>query len=98
MPAVERAIRDAGDQLEDDALSELDREWMRHVRRRGTTVHVEAVMPPSSDRYVVAAVIGALAAGAIEGCVDVMLGNPILDAFEPAYSAGWASRKASTAR
>ena len=79
--AVERAIREAGDHLEDDALSELDREWMRYVRRRGTTLHVDAVLPASADRYVAAAVIGALARGAIEGCVDVMSGNDLLDAF-----------------
>ena len=56
---------------------------MRFVRCNGTTVHVDARLPTSSDRYVAAAVLGALARRAIEGCVDVMRGGHVLDAFAP---------------
>jgi hypothetical protein len=81
--AVDLAIGEAAEHLEDDGLSHLDREWMRFVRRRGTTLHVEATLPTSADRYVAAAVLGALAKRAIEGCVDVMRGGHVVDAFAP---------------
>ena len=67
--------------LEDDEVSELDREWLRFVSRRGTTVRVDAIMPPSADRYVAATIIGVLARDAVEGCVEVMRGDHLLDAF-----------------
>ena len=78
---LDRAVRDASEHLEDDGLSDLDREWMSFVWRRGTTVHVEAILPSSSDRYIAAAFLGALARTAIEGCVDVKRGGHVLDAF-----------------
>jgi len=80
---LDRAILDASEHLEDDGLSELDREWMRFVSRRGTTVHVEAILPASADRHVAAAFLEALARSAIEGCVDVKRGGHVLDAFAP---------------
>lgn len=79
--ALELAIGEAAEHLEDDGISELDREWMRFVSRRGTTVHVDATLPTSADRYIAAAVLGALARSAIEGCVDVKRGDHVLDAF-----------------
>lgn len=81
--AVERAFVEASEHLDDDTLADVDREWMRFVQRRGTTIHVDAVLPASADRHIAAAVLGALARSAIEGCVDVKRGGDVLDAFAP---------------
>ena len=74
--ALDAAIVEATEQLDID-----DFEWMRFVSRRGTTIRVEASVPASIDRYVAAAVLGALARNAVEGCVDCKRGDALVDAF-----------------
>ena len=81
--AIDLAIHEAHEHLEDDGISDLDREWIRRLWQRGTTIHVDVVMPPTADSYVAAGVLGALASRAIEGCVDVTRGGDIVDAFAP---------------
>jgi hypothetical protein len=81
--ALDRALCEAREYLDDDELAELDRRWMQFLSRRGMTVHVEAILPSTSDRYLAAAVLGALARSAVEGRVDVTIGNDILDAIAP---------------
>lgn len=80
---LERVLAEARACLDDDDVSDLDREWLRFVSRRGTTVRINATMPPAADRYVAAALLGILAGSAIEGCVEVMAGDHLLDAFTP---------------
>lgn len=72
---LDRALCDARDHLEDDAS------WMQFLFRRGTTVFVDATLPPSADRQIAAAVLGALADTAVEGHVDVTIGSQLLDAY-----------------
>lgn len=81
--AVDEAIDDAAEQLEDDGIHDLDRAWMGYLLRRGTVVHVDAILPATADRHVAAAILAALARHAIEGCVDVRRGGHVLDAFAP---------------
>ena len=79
--SLERVLAEARAYLDDDDVCDLDRDWLRFVSRRGTTVRVDAIMPASADRYVAAALIGVLARAAVEGCVEVMRGDHLLDAF-----------------
>ena len=73
---LDAAIVEATEHLDVD-----DFEWMRFVTRRGTTIRVEAVVPASVDRQGAAAVLGALAQRAVEGCVDCTRGDTLVDAF-----------------
>lgn len=78
---LDRALCAAQACLEDDELGDLDRLWLQWLSRRGTVVRVAAVLPPTIDRYVAAAVVGSLAEHAIEGVVDVTCGCHLVDAF-----------------
>jgi hypothetical protein len=61
-------------------LADLEEE-ARFLLRRGMNVLVDAVLPHTADRHVTAAVLGALAQSAVEGHVDVTIGNQLVDAF-----------------
>ena len=79
--AIDSALREARECLDDDELSEHDRDWMRYVCQRGMTVHVNAVLPEYADRFLAAAILGAFARRAVAGRVDVTRGNQRLDTF-----------------
>ena len=79
--ALDRALCEAREHLEDTEVSELDLSWMRFLSRRGMTLIVDAAFPHTADRYVAAAVLGALAHTAVEGHVDVTIGSQLVDAF-----------------
>src|SRR5688572_447292 len=81
LAAVDHAMREAREHLDDDDVSDLDREWMRYISQRGMTVHVSAVLPDYADRFVAAAILGALARRAVAGRVDVTRGNRWIDTF-----------------
>lgn len=77
---LDRALSEVREHLEDVEL-DTDRGWLQYLSRRGMTIHVDAALPTFADRYVAAAVLGSLAEGAVEGCVDVTIGNQLVDAF-----------------
>lgn len=79
--ALDRALCEARDHLDDDELGEIDRRWMQFLSRRGMTVHVAAIVPDTIDRYLAAVVLGALARGSAEGKVELIRGNKLLDTF-----------------
>lgn len=79
--ALDRALHEARDHLDDDEVSDQDRDWMRHLCQRGMTVHVNAVLPEYADRFLAAAILGALARRAVDGRVDVTRGSQRLDTF-----------------
>jgi hypothetical protein len=79
--ALDQALCEARDHLDDDQLCDVDREWMRYLSRTGLTVHVEAILPDSADPYVAAAVLGSLSRPAVEGRVHVTRGMQVLDTF-----------------
>ncbi len=79
--ALDRALCEARDMLDDDELTELERRWMSFLSRTGMTVHVDAILPETTDRYIAAAVIGALARTAVAGQVHVTRGQQLLDAI-----------------
>ena len=46
------------------------------------TVHVAAILPETTDRYIAAAGIGALARSAVDGHVSVTRDDRLVDAIE----------------
>ena len=80
--AIDAALCDARDHLDDSELSHTDSEWMRYLWRNGMTLHVDAILPETADRFVAAAILGALARQAINGRVQVTRLNQCLDTFE----------------
>jgi len=79
--ALDRALCEARDMLDDDELTDLERRWMSFLSRRGMTVHVDAALPETTDRYIAAAVVGALARTAVAGQVQITRGAQVLDAI-----------------
>jgi hypothetical protein len=84
LDALDRALGEVRDHLDDEDPSDPENAWMRYLWRHGMTLHVEAILPASADRHVAAAVVTALAREAIDGCVRVTCGATTLDAFDPA--------------
>jgi hypothetical protein len=79
--ALDRALCEVRDHLDDVELSDDESTWLRSLTRRGMTLVVAASLPRSADRHVAAAVLGALAQTAVEGHVDVTIGSQLVDAF-----------------
>lgn len=79
--ALDRALGEVRDHLSDEEAGEPDQQWMKYLWRRGMTLHVEALLPATADRQIAAAVVGALARGAVEGCVHMRRGNHLIDEF-----------------
>ena len=80
--AIDRALCEARDHLEDSDVSDVDSEWMRYLWRKGMTLHIEAILPETADRFVAAAILGALSRQATGGRVEVTRLNQWLDTFE----------------
>lgn len=81
--AIDTALCDARAQIETSDVSESDSEWMRYVWRSGMTLHIDAILPESTEQRVAAAILGALSRQAIAGRVQVTRLNHCLDAIEP---------------
>jgi hypothetical protein len=84
--AVDRALCEARDHLDEADISDVDSEWMRYLWRSGMTLHVEAILPETADRFVAAAILGALSRQAVGGRVEVTRLNQCLDTFELEYA------------
>jgi len=79
--ALDRALAAAREELEDDELATVEASWLRAFVRRGTTLSVVATLPVDADRFVAAAVLDALARGAIEGVVEARRAGRAIDLF-----------------
>lgn len=80
--AIDRALCEARDHLDDADVSDVDHEWMRYLWRKGMTLHVEAILPETADRFVAAAILGALSRQAVGGRVELTRLDQWLDTFE----------------
>jgi hypothetical protein len=79
--ALDRALADARDELEEDELATIDGGWLRAFVRAGTTLSVIATLPLEADRFVAAAVLAALARRAIDGVVEARRAGRAIDFF-----------------
>ena len=77
--SLERALTAARDYLADDDVSELDAELFTMLRRKGSTLIVDASLPMAVDRYFVVSVLATLAWHARDGVVDAYRGSQLID-------------------
>jgi hypothetical protein len=79
--ALERAVLTAMLQLEDEDDHRLAGDWLRALARRGTRLEVRATLTHDSDPFLASSILGVLSDHAIEGAVDVLRGERVVDCF-----------------
>lgn len=77
--SLDRALAAARDYVEDDELTDAERTFLAGFRRQGVTLDIDATLPLLADRYVITAVLGALAWHATDGVVEAYRGERLID-------------------
>ncbi len=77
--SLDRALTAAREYVADDELTEVERRFLSGFRRRGHTLEIDAAVPLLADRYVITAVLGALAWHARDGFVEAYRGQRLVD-------------------
>ena len=76
---LERALAAARRCMAEDDHVDTSPDWTRSFVARGTTLHVDAVLPLSADPYLAASVLDVLAHDATEGVVETLHDGSCVD-------------------
>jgi hypothetical protein len=77
---LDHAIATAQQQVDDD-WADVEAELLHCFVRRGLSLRIDVTLPASTDRFLAAAILEALAQRAVEGYVEARRGAERLDLF-----------------